>query len=212
MNPNNDKANGTARSSLEKILTHPDFVDISEFPAVRVELLYATTNNLLGKNVYDSFNRAIVHKIAAEKMKRASALLTAERPGWKFVIYDALRPQSAQIAFWNLVKDTPQQMYFADPAKGSLHSFGFAIDLSLEDASGHVLDMGTPFDDLTDLAQPKMEEQFVRSGQLTLAQYDNRLLLRGLMERAGFTQLSFEWWHYDALPGAEVRAQYKLVE
>lgn len=125
---------------------------------------------------------------------------------------DALRPQSAQLRFWELVKGTPQQIYFADPAKGSLHSFGFAIDLNLVNENGVELDMGTAFDDLTDLAQPRYEEKFLKESVLTIHQVENRKILRSLMERAGFEQLPHEWWHYDALPGAQVRSQFKLID
>lgn len=202
----------TPRQALEAALRHPDFEDVTALPNVKVDLRYGTKQNILGRDVYGGFQRALLHRIAAEKFRAASSLLREKHPGLFFLIFDALRPQAAQLAFWDLVKDTPQRIYFANPEVGSVHSFGFALDLGLCDASGRELDMGTGFDDLTDLAQPKLEEEFLKTGELSQKQLANRKILRGVMEEAGFIQLPHEWWHYDALPGAEVRAGYQRCD
>ena len=200
------------REALERAAKNPDFVDISQFPNVVVDLRYGSLNNILQKDVYEGYQRAILHKIAAEKFKRATELLGQQQPKWKFILYDALRPQSAQIQFWALVKGTPMQNFFADPARGSIHSFGFAIDIGLLDETGNEVDMGTPFDDLTELSAPKLEQDFLASGKLTRLQVENRKILRSVMVEAGFIQLSFEWWHFDAVVGTEVRANYGMVD
>lgn len=179
---------------------------------MRADLRYGTARNLLCQNVYGDFQRVLLHREAAEKFLRACNDLAAARPGWSFLVFDALRPQSAQIAFWNLVKGTEQEPYFANPEKGSLHSYGFAIDLTLVNHKGLVLDMGTDFDDLSDLAQPRYEEKFLQERRLSREQVENRRILRGFMENAGFEQLPHEWWHYDALPGAEVRGRHTRLE
>lgn len=149
-----------------------------------------------------------MHKIASEKFRKAASLLA---PEFKFIVFDALRPQTAQVEFWNLVKGTPQQPYFADPAKGSVHSFGFAIDVGLLDRAGRELDMGTPFDDLTPLAEPQREEEFLKNGQLSTTQVENRKILRKVMSQSGFIPLPHEWWHFDALPPQEVRARFQRL-
>lgn len=205
------KANGS-REALEAALGNPEFEDVSALANVAVSLRYGTKQNLLSRDVYGGFQRAILHKIAAAKFRRASALLAERHPGLKLLVFDALRPQSAQLEFWELVKGTPQQPYFADPARGSIHSYGFAIDLGLADPNGAELDMGTGFDDLTDLAQPQLEAAFLAQGKLSKTQVENRLILREVMEDAGFIQLPHEWWHFDALPGAQVRASYQRCE
>lgn len=202
----------SSRAALEDALRNPDFEDVSALANVRVNLRYGTKQNLLNRDVYGGFQRALLHKIAAQKFRLASALLAARNPSRKFIIFDALRPQSAQVEFWELVKNTPQQHYFADPARGSIHSYGFAIDLSLCDDSGLELDMGTSFDDLTPLAEPRRESEFLSNGKLTAIQIAHRLELREVMEEAGFIQLPHEWWHYDALPGADVREGYPRCE
>lgn len=204
--------NSPARASLEAALRNPDFVDLTHLPNVEVDLRYGTTNNVLARDVYGGFQRVLLHQLAAKKFCVASEILARRWPRLRFVVFDALRPQSAQIEFWNLVKGTPQQPYFSDPAKGSAHSFGFSIDLSLLDPQGKELDMGTAFDDLSSLAEPKREGEYLASGELTKQQVDNRLILRTVMNEAGFAQLPHEWWHYDALPATEVREKFRRLE
>jgi D-alanyl-D-alanine dipeptidase len=202
----------SVKESLQKVMASPDFVEISAGPLVALDLRYGTTNNFVGKDLYGEFKKAFLHKFAAAKLKQAEAQLQRLKPGYKILIFDVLRPRSVQRILWSKVVNTPQQGFVGNPDKGSMHNFGMAIDLSLMDASGKELDMGTPFDDFTDLAQPKMEEKNLAAGLLTNAQLENRKLLRKIMTDAGFIQLPHEWWHYDALPGDEVRAHYAIVE
>ena len=72
--------------------------------------------------------------------------------------------------------------------------------------------MGTGFDDFRDLAQPKLEEKFLASGELTAEQLKNRLLLRSLLEGQGFKVLEHEWWHFNALPKDQVYGQHPVLE
>lgn len=200
------------REALERAATQTEFDDLTALPQVKVDLRYGSKNNLLGRDVYGGYQRVLLHREAAVKFRRAAALLAERAPELKFVVFDALRPQAAQIQFWEIVKGTPQQNYFADPAKGSIHSFGFAIDLGLLDAQGRELPMGTEFDDLSPLAEPRREEDFLKEGKLKPEEVKNRRLLRSVMEDAGFHSIPHEWWHFDALPPAEVRARFKIVE
>ena len=202
----------TPRAALEQAAQQPDFVDMTSLPNVRVDLRYGTTNNLLGLDVYGGYQKVLLHQIAARKFEAASRLLAERHPDLHFLVLDALRPQTAQRKFWALVLGTPQQPYFADPAKGSIHSFGFAIDLTLVDSQGRELPMGTEFDDLTPLAEPRREEEFLRAGTLSAEAIANRKLLRAIMVEAEFIPLPHEWWHFDALPPAEVRTSFRLVE
>jgi len=189
-----------------------DFVDISTIPGVRIELRYATTNNFLGVNVYGSFHTAYLHRRAAEMLRKAAEQLQKDKPGWSLLVFDALRPRSVQRIFWAKVKGTPQEMYVADPEAGSIHNYGFAVDLTLLDAQGKEVDMGTPFDSFDPLAQPQLEERFLIAGKLSGEQVANRKVLRAAMTKAGFIQLPVEWWHFDALTRVEIQGQYKIVE
>jgi len=199
-------------NSLAFVLASQDFIEVKEAADVHVDLRYAGVNNFAGINFYGAFNRAFLHKITGEKFARARQILARECPGYKFIIYDALRPRSIQRVLWNQVAGTVGEKYFANPDVGSLHSFGFAVDLSLLDPSGRELDMGAGFDDFRELSWPKSEQKFLSEGLLTQKQIDNRMILRRTMESAGFIQLPNEWWHYDALPKTEVRTKYQIVE
>lgn len=198
--------------SLAHISAVADYAEITPSEGIALDLRYATTNNFMGVDLYGEFNRAFLHRDAAARLQRAALLLSQEHPGYKLLIFDALRPRSVQRLLWERVEGTPQQPYVANPASGSIHNFGFAVDLTIVDEAGNSLDMGTPFDAFEKLAQPRLEAQFLKEGSLTQGQLQNRLLLRRVMTQAGFIQLPLEWWHFDALPKREVRQQYKIVE
>ena len=165
----------------------------------------------MGQNIYGDFQSAYLHKIAAHRLKSALLNLQKHYPGYGFLIFDALRPLSAQKKLWDWVKGTPQQDYIADPSKRSLHNFGMAVDLTVFNSAGVELDMGTAFDSFQELAQPQLEERFLHEGLLTKNQISNRLILRHAMQEAGFLQLPHEWWHYNALPAEEIRAKFNLI-
>ncbi|MES2356450.1 MAG: M15 family metallopeptidase [Pseudomonadota bacterium] len=189
-----------------------DFVELRESQALAIDLRYASANNFIGHDLYGEFNKAFLHKIAAEKLEKAIQALQKINSKYRLIVFDALRPQSVQYVLWDKVKGTDQEQYVANPAIGSVHSFGFAVDVSILNEAGQELDMGTPFDDFTPLAQPVLEEKFLTEGKLKDIHMRNRLLLRKVMQDATFIQLPLEWWHFDALPAAEVRAKYKIVE
>lgn len=202
----------SAEKSLNFVLASSEFVELQPARDLKIDLRYASQNNFCGRNLYGPFNRAFLHKTSAEMLSAARGELARRAPGFSFVIFDALRPQSVQKILWSLVVGTEGQKYFANPEQGSMHSFGFAIDLSLIDVSGRELDMGAGFDDFREISQPKFEERFLASGELSGEHLANRLLLRECMVSAGFIQLPSEWWHYDALPKTEVRAKYQIVD
>ncbi len=191
----------------------PDgFVALGEADGLLIDLRYASADNFVGRNLYGAFDRLMLHALAAEQLRRAAALLGADHPGLRLKVWDGFRPNRVQRVFWDAVRGTDQQRFVGDPAVGSVHGFGFAVDLTLATAAGRDLDMGTGFDDFSALAEPRLEAEHLAAGGLTATQVGNRRLLRGTMERAGFTAIPIEWWHFDALPAAEVRARYRLVE
>jgi len=197
---------------MKNLENNPDYVDLSSFPSVTIDLKYATTDNFMGINMYGPFKKAFLHKDAAQKFRKAVDLLEKEKPGWQFIVFDALRPHSVQWVMWDRVKDTPQRKYVANAEIGSPHNYGMALDISLLDEKGRELDMGTGFDSFSPVSEPKLEDKFLKEGKLTQQQLVNRLVLRKVMTKAGFLQLSHEWWHYNALPEPEIRKKYKIVE
>jgi D-alanyl-D-alanine dipeptidase len=119
------------------------------------------------------------------------------------------RPRSLQEKLYVGLKGTDLQLHVANPRTGSIHNYGLAIDLSLQDRQGHEIDTGTPFDDFTALAQ---EHESVEAGRLSQEQLQNRQLLRKVMTQAALIQLHIEWWHYDALPKDEVKKNFEIAE
>lgn len=189
-----------------------NFTEIKASKQVVLDMKYATKDNFMNQNVYHDFHRCFLAPAAAEKFLRVCDDLEKKHPDLQFRIWDTLRPRSIQSQFYEHLRGTPFQNYIAAPHPGSLHNFGMAMDLTLQTRSGTELDMGTGFDDFRDLAQSKLEEQFLASGELTQLQYRNRMLLRQLMEDQGFKVLPHEWWHFNALPKEQVYGHFPALE
>lgn len=202
----------TVQESLQFVSASGEYIEQKSVNGLTIDLKYASANNFVGQNMYGAFNKAYLHRIAAAKLAKAIKNLEGISPKFKLIVYDALRPRSVQFILWDKVKGSEQEKYVANPKGGSIHNYGFALDISIVDESGKELDMGTPYDDFTELAQPRFEEKFLQLGKLNAQQIINRRLLRKVMEDAGFIQLPLEWWHFDALPKAEVRTKFRIVE
>ena len=197
---------------LEDVLTHPEYISIHQMPGIHLDLRYAGEDNFIGHNLYGDFDGGLLHSQAASQLARAAHRLQAERPGWRLRVLDALRPGRVQRLLWDRVKGTPQHIYVADPARGSIHSFGMAVDVTLEDECGQEQDLGTRFDDFTLLAQPAQERQMLQAGLLDHQQLELRQLLRDCMQQAGFHGIASEWWHFEAADSGWIRANMLLVE
>ena len=190
-----------------------DMVDVSQLnSSIIVQLVYSTTDNFLNSDVYEDLETCYLRREVAEMLNKAQLVLDQKRKGYKLILYDCLRPRSVQYDMWRLVKETEQESYVADPAKGSVHNFGAAIDVSIADSRGSLLDMGTPFDYFGELAQPRYEERFLQEGRLTKEQLNNRKLLRDVMHQSGFRGIPDEWWHFNGFPLEEVKRRYAIVE
>ena len=160
-------------------------VEISpERHQVEIALAYASAQNFTGRPVYAAAARCYLHADAAARLARAVALAGAL--GLRLKLFDAFRPSEAQWRLWNF---RPDPEFLADPRRGSPHSRGVAVDLTLIDRDGVELPMGTPFDAFTPLSHHGNTEVPVQAQQ-------NRLLLLGLMSAAGWDFYSKEWWHY----------------
>jgi len=195
----------------EDIAASTAFRHLDSIAGIRVDLRYATTNNFVGRDLYSPFDCAWLHVQAAAALERVVAWLAASRPDLTVLVLDALRPQRVQQQLWDALEGTDLRLYLADPARGSIHSYGMALDLTLVDAAGHELDMGTGFDDMTELSHPALEEGFLLAGRLTEAQVANRRLLREAMLAAGFLGIKTEWWHFDCGDRDLVRRTFQRV-
>jgi D-alanyl-D-alanine dipeptidase len=195
----------------EDVAGHPEFRHLSTIAGIAVDLRYATPNNFVGRDLYSPYDCAWLHRDAAAALERVVAWLRERRPGHTPLVLDALRPQRVQQQLWDALAGTDLRMYLADPQRGSIHSFGMALDVTLLDATGSELDMGTGFDDMTLLSHPALEARFLASGELTAAQVANRQLLRDAMFQAGFVGINTEWWHFDCGDRNVVRQTFRRV-
>lgn len=198
---------------LERKMQDQGLVDIHSLaPDILVELKYSTRDNFLNSDTYGALETCYLQKEAANKLRIAQGLLQEINPELTLLVFDGARPRSVQREMWALVVGTPQQEYVANPDRGSVHNYGCAVDLTIADSAGTVLDMGTPFDFFGELAQPRYEQRFLDSGKLTRQQVQNRDLLRKVMTQAGFKGIRNEWWHFNAVPVKEARSKYGIVE
>ena len=195
----------------EDIAGSPEFRHLSSIQGIAVDLRYATANNFVGRDLYSPFDCAWLHRDAAAALERVVARLAERRPGYTALVLDALRPQRVQQQLWDALEGTGLQMYLANPARGSIHSYGMALDITLLDEGSRELDMGTGFDDMTDLSHPALEEGFLVAGRLDEEQVANRRLLREAMLQAGFFGINTEWWHFDCGDRERVRSTFRRV-
>jgi D-alanyl-D-alanine dipeptidase len=196
----------------EDVASDPDFSRLSAIAGIAVDLRYASADNFVGRNLYGSLDCAWVHQLAGAGLRRAAALLEREAPGHRLLVLDALRPHRVQIQLWDHLAGTELRQYVADPARGSIHSFGMAVDATIVDAEGRELDMGTGYDEMTELSHPRLEAKHLESGELTRAQHRNRELLRRSMLESGFQGIANEWWHFEMLDRDHVRQHFTRVE
>ena len=195
---------------IEFATTDSNMVEITHLKGLRMDLRYGTFNNVTGHDLYCGVQRAFVHKDALPKLKRAIKIMEREMPGSVLVIFDASRPLYAQSALKQTVAGTPYSNFVSSGVTGGLHNYGLALDLSITDGEGNLLDMGTDFDSFERCAGEVGEADALQSGRLTEQQVGNRKILRSIMTRAGFVPLGSEWWHFNAYTRAYTKEHYPL--
>ena len=197
--------------AISGIAACPEFRHLSSVAGIAVDLRYATPHNFVARDLYSPYDCAWLHREAAAALELVVAWLAAHSPGYTALVLDALRPQRVQQQLWDALDGTGLQMYLANPARGSIHSFGMALDITLLDPAGHEVDMCTGFDDLTERSHPALEAVLLSRGEITPAQIANRQLLRDAMAHGGFVGIASEWWHYDFGDRELVRRTYQRV-
>lgn len=155
-------------------------------PGIRLDIRYATTNNFTGKILYPAA-KCYLKKTTVKKL--ASVQKELEGMGLGLKVYDGYRPFSITKKMWDLIQD---ERYVANPAKGSKHNRGAAVDLTIVDREGKELAMPTGYDNFTEKAHWSYKD-------LSAEQIKNRALLRYVMEKHGFAGVSTEWWHFNDL-------------
>ncbi len=156
-------------------------------PDLKLEIRYATSNNFLGTPVYEQA-RAFLQRPAADALTRVARALGAA--GYGLLVFDAYRPWYVTRIFWDATPDDKKQ-FVANPAEGSRHNRGCAVDLTLYDLkTGQAVSMPSGYDEMTDRA-------YADYAGGTDVERQHRAVLRGAMEAEGFTVYPYEWWHYD---------------
>ena len=166
----------------------PDLVDVTAYdPTIKLDIRYATSRNFLSTPLY-SEARAFLQRPAAEALARASEKLRSL--GYGLLIYDAYRPWYVTKMFWDATP-ADKKIFVADPAEGSRHNRGCAVDLTLYDLkTGSPVEMTGGYDEMSERSYPTY------AGGTPL-QHSHRELLRSVMQAEGFDVYSYEWWHFD---------------
>lgn len=206
----------TDTSYLELVFKQYDLVNVQTLDStIRVDLKYADTSNFLKMNLYDGLRHAYLNCETATRLANAQFFLKNEHPEYSLIVFDAARPLHIQQLMWDSLKMHPDLKfnYLAPPYQNSLHNYGCAIDLSIMNiATGELLDMGTPYDFFGKLAQPINEMIYLKSGLLSKEAYDNRILLRQVMQRAQLNPINSEWWHFSMCTKEEAVKKFKLIQ
>lgn len=166
----------------------PDLVELITYdPTIKLDIRYATKNNFLGKKVYTEA-RAFLQRPAVEALVRVNQSLREK--GFGLLVFDGYRPWSVTKIFWDSTPPNKKQ-FVANPAQGSRHNRGCAVDLSLYDLkTGKEIPMPSGYDEMTERAHPNYTGG-------TAEQRKMRDLLRAAMEAEGFKVFDVEWWHFD---------------
>lgn len=153
---------------------------------IALDIRYATTNNFLKRKLYP-VARCVLRGAAARRLSQVQDDLSRNGLGLK--VYDCYRPLSVQKQMWQVM---PDSRFVANPANGSRHNRGAAVDVTLIDRNGKELEMPTGFDDFT-------EKAYTNYNGGTSQSRNNRQILQNAMKKYGFIPLETEWWHFDAL-------------
>ncbi|MBI4421985.1 MAG: M15 family metallopeptidase [Gemmatimonadetes bacterium] len=165
-----------------------ELVEVAKLdPTIKLDLRYATTNNFVSTAFYKE-GRAFLQRPAAEALVRANRSLRSQ--GYGLLIHDSYRPWYVTKMFWDATPQD-QKVFVANPATGSRHNRGCAIDVTLYDLrTGRPIQMVSGYDEFSDRAYPDYP------GGTALQRW-HRKLLRRAMEAEGFTVYEAEWWHFD---------------
>jgi zinc D-Ala-D-Ala dipeptidase len=199
---------------LEKRMLENGLINIGATDSsIKVEIINATDNNMLGENTYGCLNKCYLHPKAAEKLMEAQKVLKKRHPGYSLKILEGARPRSIQKKMFDIVKNTSIRKFVADPLKGSMHNYGAAVDLTVIDSAGKELKMGDPDPRTKIVGKSKLElDMLFMINRISKKQKINRALLKSVMIEAGFFSLSYEWWHFDAFSKEYTRSNLKIVE
>jgi D-alanyl-D-alanine dipeptidase len=234
-NHEGEKYCGTCDEKLPQVVDEIDSIDIVEKekpiivpagmeslidiqkvdPSIRIDLKYATEDNFMKKVLYHDIHQVYLQKDVAERLAKCQSYLKKIHPDYTLLVYDGARPLHVQQQMWDGLDTIPvaeRGKFVSNPANGSIHNYGAAVDLTICDENGTPLDMGAGYDDIRKIAYPSLETQFLASGELTEIHIANRKLLRKVMASQRFTNIPSEWWHFNACSRARAKELYGIVK
>jgi D-alanyl-D-alanine dipeptidase len=179
-----------------------------------IDLRYATDNNFMGIQLYDTLNRIFLQEEVVVRITKCQDYLDSICPGFHLKLFDGVRPLLVQKEMWEALDSIPgyrRGKFVSNPIYGSVHNFGTAVDITICDSSGRELDMGAGYDDFRDVAFPSKEAYFLKTGELTRKQFDNRVLLRKVMRSQRFYNIPSEWWHFNAYSRSTSEAKFEIL-
>ena len=199
-------ARAQQRNATAAYLDSLGYVNVTEEDcSILVNLMYARDDYFTGKCLYKDLREAYLHKDAIAPLLKAQQILRTKHPEYSLIIFDAARPMHIQQQMWNVVKGTKQQNYVSNPARGGgMHNYGLAVDISIADAQGDTIPMGTKVDHLG-------REAHTDYTAISPEALQNRRLLISVMREAGFRSLPTEWWHFNLVSRNVAREKYKVI-
>jgi D-alanyl-D-alanine dipeptidase len=188
-------------------------------PGDRVSLVHPHPYAVLGAP-YGHQSPFYLRERVLAALIQAQGQLENQHPGWRIHIFDAFRPlavqrfmvehtflKQVQARGWAAEALTATQredvmaevmQFWAapsdDPATPPPHSTGAALDITLIDDTGVMVDMGSPIDEVSPRSHPDHFAPSAIPAQQTC--HAHRALLNQMMESAGFRRHPNEWWHF----------------
>ncbi|MCW3078536.1 MAG: peptidase vanX D-ala-D-ala dipeptidase [Bacteroidetes bacterium] len=182
---------------------------------IHVDLKYSGKDNFLKKDFYDGLRNAYFPCEVALKICNAQSYLRQINPAYSLCILDAARPLHVQQMMWDSLQMPADKKfnYLAPPYSVSLHNYGCAVDLTIINIeTDSMLDMGSQFDHFEKLSEPVYEWKYLKSGELSQQAFNNRKLLRKVMQSAGLNPINSEWWHFNFCTKEYAALNFKLIK
>ncbi len=200
------------KNVVEKKFIDAGLIDVHTIDSlIQVDLVNSSPEkNFFRQNYYDGLEKAYFREEVAIKLSKAQKILQSKRPGYSLLIMDAARPLSISQKMYDRMKGTKFEKFVANPKTGSMHNYGIAVDITIVDEKGKMLDMGViPFYK-SNLGLYWSYANFKLFG-LSQKEIENQEFLAGIMKEAGFLPLSYEWWHFNGTAKEYARRTYEII-
>lgn len=197
-------------SDIESEWMRKEYRDLSHLDVI-IDMPYTGKDNVFHTPLYTNFSHAFGHQILFDKLEIASKELKRQHPNYRLIIWDALRPHHIQKVMWDRYESENKDIYIAPPHKVSMHNYGMAVDIAIVELSQDsparyaLLPFGSDFDEFSDRSHIDymlLDEKAI----------DHRLLLKKIMQDAGFHTYQNEWWHFEAGDKGWIRDHLPVID